>query len=156
MNLALAIAVILGGLAALGWAIRLLVRGPRLLAIPLGYLGTIAIAWVAMASRPEGYRPKPAHDETVSSRPAEGPIGDYVTSDTCRSCHPGEYHSWHASYHRTMTQVATEESVKGDFDRGFVGEFPGMNVRFSRDIEGFWATYAFPDASGTGYNNAGD
>ena len=38
-----------------------------------------------------------------------------VTSRACRSCHPDQYASWHASYHRTMTQVASPASVLGDF-----------------------------------------
>jgi predicted CXXCH cytochrome family protein len=33
----------------------------------------------------------------------------YVTSNACRSCHPAEYSSWHASFHRRMTQSATLE-----------------------------------------------
>lgn len=36
----------------------------------------------------------------------------YVSSDTCRACHPSQYASWHKSYHRTMTQVATPESIQ--------------------------------------------
>ncbi|MDB6053911.1 MAG: c-type cytochrome precursor [Verrucomicrobiales bacterium] len=40
----------------------------------------------------------------------------YITSDQCRSCHPSQYSSWHASFHRTMTQVPSPESVKGDFN----------------------------------------
>jgi hypothetical protein len=31
----------------------------------------------------------------------------YVSSAECRACHPGEYDSWHHSFHRTMTQVVT-------------------------------------------------
>jgi predicted CXXCH cytochrome family protein len=37
----------------------------------------------------------------------------YVSSDVCRSCHPAEYASWHRSYHRTMTQRASAEVVRG-------------------------------------------
>jgi hypothetical protein len=48
--------------------------------------------------------------------PAELPTGGYVGSAACKSCHPNEHGSWHQSYHRTMTQVASEESVLGDFD----------------------------------------
>jgi predicted CXXCH cytochrome family protein len=33
----------------------------------------------------------------------------FVTSNACRSCHPGEYASWHASFHRSMTQSAKLE-----------------------------------------------
>ena len=38
--------------------------------------------------------------------------GDAVAgSDACRSCHPAQWHSWHDSYHRTMTQLAKSEAI---------------------------------------------
>ena len=49
-------------------------------------------------------------------RPVQVPGDRYVSSQTCRACHPSQYASWHASYHRTMTQVATPESVAAGFD----------------------------------------
>ena len=56
-------------------------------------------------------------DRTVpSNRPIKDPIDDYVSADSCRSCHPGNHASWHASYHRTMTQVATPEAILADMD----------------------------------------
>ena len=39
------------------------------------------------------------------------PEDNYVTSNSCRACHPGNYASWHASFHRTMTQVATPATL---------------------------------------------
>ena len=36
---------------------------------------------------------------------------DYITSANCKECHAAEYESWHDSYHRTMTQRATRETV---------------------------------------------
>lgn len=42
--------------------------------------------------------------------------GGYVTSDTCRACHPGPYESWHDSFHRTMTQAASPQAIVGDFE----------------------------------------
>ena len=52
--------------------------------------------------------------EPATNRPTKNPVGDYVSADTCRSCHPGNYASWHASYHRTMTQVANPETILAD------------------------------------------
>ena len=40
----------------------------------------------------------------------------YVTSDACVSCHPEQHSTWHDSYHRTMTQVASPETVVASFD----------------------------------------
>ena len=51
----------------------------------------------------------------ANRQPADRPIevtGDrFVSSRTCRACHRSQYASWRASYHRTMTQVATPQSV---------------------------------------------
>lgn len=41
---------------------------------------------------------------------------DHVTSSACRECHAKEYETWHASYHRTMTQEANANTIRGLFD----------------------------------------
>ena len=48
--------------------------------------------------------------------PEEGGTEGYVSSDACRACHPSQYESWHRTYHRTMTQVASPETVKAPFE----------------------------------------
>jgi hypothetical protein len=48
------------------------------------------------------------------NRPIQSQIAGYVTSNACRACHPGNYASWHASFHRTMTQVATPGVLPDD------------------------------------------
>jgi hypothetical protein len=48
--------------------------------------------------------------------PVQGPVGEFVGSSACQTCHPAQHSSWHDSYHRTMTQVANESSVIGDFN----------------------------------------
>lgn len=40
----------------------------------------------------------------------------WAGSDSCRSCHQDHYASWHRTYHRTMTQEASDKSVLGAFD----------------------------------------
>jgi len=59
------------------------------------------------------------HREAVppENRPIQSQIAGYVSSNACRACHPGNYASWHASFHRTMTQVATPESLPPDMDK---------------------------------------
>ena len=52
----------------------------------------------------------------ITNRPIEVQGDGYVSSDTCRTCHQHNYDTWYDSYHRTMTQVATTESVFGKFD----------------------------------------
>src|SRR4051794_9066065 len=45
-----------------------------------------------------------ARQQLLQKLPAESRPGGYVRSETCRSCHPDQYTSWHRSFHRTMTQ----------------------------------------------------
>ena len=69
------------------------------------------IAWAYSSSLQE------TPDETkVTNRPAQVFTDGYVGSDTCQSCHPHHHETWHDSYHRTMTQVANQDSVLGNFD----------------------------------------
>ena len=72
-----------------------------------------------------------------SNRPHEVHEQGYVSSEACRSCHPQEYSSWHASYHRTMTQLATPETVRGDFANA-VTNF-GSQQRFFQEGDQFKA-----------------
>ena len=53
--------------------------------------------------------------ESAVPRPIEFSENGYVSSNACRECHPHEHATWHASYHRTMTQIATPETVIGRF-----------------------------------------
>lgn len=53
----------------------------------------------------------------AANRPLVRPDDGYVGSATCRSCHPGEHASWHESFHRTMSQVASRETIVARFER---------------------------------------
>jgi hypothetical protein len=75
-------------------------------------------------------------------RPIEVASDRYVSSRTCRACHPSQYASWHASYHRTMTQAATPQSVAASFD-GVRVEAGAMALEQRRDE--LWAEFDDPD-----------
>src|SRR5256885_1306337 len=51
------------------------------------------------------------------NRPIQSEISGYATSSACRACHAENYTSWHGSFHRTMTQVATPASVPDDMSK---------------------------------------
>lgn len=104
------------------------------------YLFAMGIAWIVLANRTEGYRAYPADDQSVESRPQEEKFDGFVTSGTCRACHPSEHHSWHASYHRTMTQVASPSAVRASFD-GRRLEYDGALFLLERRGEEFWVSY---------------
>ena len=81
------------------------------------------------------------HERTL---PREGRPGGYVSSDTCRSCHPNQHASWHMSYHRTMTQYATPESVRGNFDHPPL-EHLDSPIQLERIKDEYWVELQDPD-----------
>ena len=66
----------------------------------------------------------------------------YVGSETRRTCHPGEHASWHASWHRTMTQLATPETVIGEF--GGTIEWDGKSYDLWREDDEFRVELELP------------
>ncbi len=72
----------------------------------------------------------------------------YVSSRTCQACHPAEYASWYGSFHRTMTQVATPETVRADFDGVQVVNTHGRPMTLERDGDDFWAEFDDPGWEG--------
>jgi len=85
-------------------------------------------------------------------RPRQVADDGYVGSASCRSCHTANYDSWHASYHRTMTQVAAPAATPAAFDgREVVVE--GRRYRLGSDGDELWVemdairSVPAPDAS---------
>ena len=92
-------------------------RSPRssrwvLLSVSVGILACIAV-WLSM--RRDSTTRIPDQKRHPANRPIEVPADGYVGSDACRSCHAHNHRTWHASYHRTMTQVPTPDNVVADF-----------------------------------------
>ena len=74
------------------------------------------VAWALLVTGTFLFRHE-SSSKPPPNRPIEAPLEpDFVTSDSCRSCHPGNYASWHASFHRTMTQVARPENFAADLN----------------------------------------
>jgi Cytochrome c554 and c-prime len=108
----------------------------------LSVLMALASLGVAMARQARSER---ASLERESRKRPVAVHGDgYVSSSECRSCHPSEYASWHGSYHRTMTQVAGPESVKGLFDDVQLGGDQGL--RLSRQGDRYFVQKGGPSA----------
>lgn len=87
-------------------------------------------------------------ESQVTNRPVERDADGYVSSDTCQACHPAEYASWYGSFHRTMTQVASPETVQADFDDVRVENTHGAPMLLSRDGKEFWAEFDDPGWEG--------
>jgi hypothetical protein len=100
----------------------------------------IVLFWVFLAGIGlwQSLRPEQAAEQlVVNARPVEVLVDGYVSSDTCQKCHPQQYESWHHSYHRTMTQVATPQSVVGNFDDVRL-ESHGQIFHLKRRGDQFW------------------
>ncbi len=133
---------------------------------PRTHVRAIVLLWLGMTaliiSAQFLWTAPPANGEVaVTNRPIQVPTGGYVGSAACQSCHPHNHATWYDSYHRTMTQVATEQSVIGDFDN--VQLFAdGLTVRLFKEDKKFFAemkqtnpqrTDVFPVVMTTGSHN---
>jgi len=81
----------------------------------------------------------------TAGRPVQVSEEGYVSSATCRACHPAEYDSWHTSFHRSMTQVATPATVKADFNGTRIADVQGQPMLLERRGDEFWAEFDDPD-----------
>jgi hypothetical protein len=107
--------------------------------VPLfSLLASVGSAWFV-------YHESSVSERSVTNRPIQVDTDGYVSSKACRSCHPAEYASWHDSYHRTMTQVATPRTVIPSFDDVVIENVYGSEVRLERQGDEFWATFDDPD-----------
>lgn len=112
-------------------------QGPRFIALVLLAATFTAgpTAWlfrVSAKSAPlEQFGPRKTRDD------------DFITSRTCRSCHPNQHDSWHRSFHRTMTQRAHPQAVVPDWS----GEWTLEGFRYALIKRGdqFWVRTPDPD-----------
>ena len=74
----------------------------------------------------------------------EGPA-TFVGSADCQACHEAEYREWVGSHHELAMQVATADTVLGDFDDATF-DYYGETTRFFTRGDGFHVTTA--DSSG--------
>ena len=114
-------------------------------AIPFILLALVLVGLVALRAMTYLRVPVRPQEAQVKNRPIQVLENGYVSSNTCEACHPHEHATWHSSYHRTMTQVATPETVLGDQTMGSTGHFDGevqtclgKEYRLGRDGDRFW------------------
>lgn len=122
------------------WIRRRASRSMGMLALALWAGGSLALGLGGARNRPEVVA-----EAEVKDRPIESATEGYITSKTCQSCHPDAYHSWHSSFHRSMTQLPSTATVVGDFENVTVS-FHGRAYHLQREGETYWVTYENPDA----------
>jgi predicted CXXCH cytochrome family protein len=122
-----------------------LVRKTRSWGARLGvfsFLLAAAVAGFAVKSR--AHNRLAARHQFLQKLPAEQRPGGFVRSETCRACHPDQYASWHRTFHRTMTQRATPDAVRGSFTNVTL-TLDGDSYHLSRRGEEFWIEMTDPD-----------
>ncbi|MBL8723080.1 MAG: C cytochrome precursor [Planctomycetes bacterium] len=135
---------VVGSLVALAGALPLARFGRRpVAAIAAALCATAAMVTLAAAFWQRG--PGPLPEAAVAGRPVEVAADGYTGSASCRACHPREHSTWRASYHRSMTQRATQETVLADFSGTL--ECAGQKFALERRDDGFWIELADPVAA---------
>jgi hypothetical protein len=107
-------------------------------ALALVSLVVASAAWTAVR-----YARMPGHEEGVVDRPVEASTEGYASSRTCEACHPEQYETWRASYHRTMTQVVTPETPRAELD-GVELHWQKQDYRLERRGDEYWAVRSSP------------
>lgn len=115
--------------------------------LPLAAIAAgIAAAGTRRSGGPVGDDPTAA---AATYRPVQVREEGYVSSDTCRACHPSQYATWHASYHRTMTQLASPDAIRANFAGVTVTGVQERAMQLERHGDEFWAEFDDPDWKGT-------
>ncbi len=123
------------GVAALAVVARTTRGGVRVGLIGALILGTSVAAALVPASRSAPPR----------GAPGPGTALGYVSSSACLGCHPGEHASFKRTFHRTMTQHATTETVRAPLDGRPLAQ-GDRTIRLEARGDEVWATLPDPDA----------
>lgn len=111
-----------------------------------GLLGAAAIALLLTAAQAFAMWHRGARaDVDPDNRPLQVRDDGYASASQCRACHPSQYESWYGSFHRTMTQLATPQTVLADFDAGPVTGVQGRPMITARRGDEYWAEFDEPD-----------
>jgi predicted CXXCH cytochrome family protein len=102
-------------------------------------VGAGAVFWQARLERKVVSRQK-----MIEKSPREDRRDGYVKAETCQACHPAQYASWHRSFHRTMTQFATPEAVRGNFSNVTL-RLPGETFHLTREGDEYYVEMVDPD-----------
>ena len=83
----------------------------------------------------------------TSQVPEQVHDNDFVSSQSCRSCHPEQHASWHRTFHRTMTQLALPTAIvpSADFEQERQLKINTVIHTLKRKGDQFWVNTPDPD-----------
>ena len=90
-------------------------------------------------------KPNPIASLYQTTLPYRRADNEYAGSASCKKCHTNEHKSWHNSYHRSMTQIMSPESVKAAFN-GQSLVFEGESFTMHKRGDEYWTTIESIDA----------
>ena len=133
-------------LSVVGLALGFLARRRRLGAGPVSLILLLLLVTLVSAGlyQSSTSRLVQANQEFFRTIPRQGRDDNYVSSTKCQSCHPGQYDSWHRSFHRTMTQYAQAGTVVGNFNKVTL-ELSGKPFRLEQRGDEFWVEMEDPE-----------
>ncbi len=114
---------------------------PRSLA-PLLVAVLLASGLAAVAHHTGGQRPG-GEDPMSALLPARVKQYGYVSSDACRACHPSQYASWHKTYHRSMTQVVTPDTLLARWEGTLL--WRDKTYHLERQDDQYWVDMVDPE-----------
>ena len=79
--------------------------------------------------------------KTVPQEPGDG----YVASQACQECHAKHYSSWHQTYHRSMTQALSPESMLAPLTERMTLQTRGRSSHLWRQGDDYWVDMIDPD-----------
>lgn len=106
-------------------------------------LAAAILCWAALSAM-RSADPDPSEPGV---RVDEKPSG-YLSSNACKSCHAREYASWHHSYHRSMTQLPSAQTITAPWSG--VLEWRGVAHRLLTRGGEFWVELPDPDRAPAG------
>jgi predicted CXXCH cytochrome family protein len=109
--------------------------GPKRGLLALG--GGAALASVGVSLAP---RQPPVPEPIVLATEA-----GYASSRACRSCHPAQYSTFHDSFHRSMTELASDASIRAPWQGALV--WRGRRYEPFRRGDEYWMRLPDPDRS---------
>ncbi len=132
--------------------LRLSPRSRRLLTVgSLWLVAGLLVTAVGCGEDPQRAAPAAGDvtPETTAAIPHQGRAEDgFAGSAACVTCHEDQHASWHRSYHRTMTQAASAESIRADFDGRDIVRTGGA-WRIEKDDSGHYVRRRAPERPGT-------
>lgn len=116
----------------------------RLITLGAGVMVLAALAyWRFSTTSPAPQPAKVVVGSGVEPPPIQIGREEYVSSRACVKCHAEQHKTWQNSYHRTMTQVASPQSVVAPFDDVHL-KSRGRSYHLQRSGDEFWVTMTEP------------